>query len=151
MWRFTLKVKILGIVLLGVAALLLVGCEVTVIAPYELAAVADLPAFLDGARHEAREAYRFAIANPEELTHYPCYCGCVGIGHVSNRDCYIAAIASDGKITFDEHAVGCGICVEITQDVMRLMRAGKTRVEIRAYIDQTYSSRGPGTNTPPIA
>ncbi len=70
------------------------------------------------------------------------------MGHTSNLSCYISAIEPDGSIVFDEHASGCGICVDITQDVMRLMREERTSQDIRAYIDATYSPFGPSTDTP---
>jgi Protein of unknown function with PCYCGC motif len=46
-------------------------------------------------------------------------------------------------VTFDSHALGCSICVDITQDAMRLLRQGKSVQDIRAYVDQTYSRYGP--------
>jgi cytochrome c-type biogenesis protein CcmH/NrfF len=52
-------------------------------------------------------------------------------------------VDTNGTITFDNHALGCSICVDITQDVMRLQREGKSDQEIRAYIDGTYSKYGP--------
>jgi hypothetical protein len=48
-----------------------------------------------------------------------------------------------GNIMFDNHALGCSICVDITQDVMRMLREGKSPQEARAYIDATYSKYGP--------
>ena len=72
------------------------------------------------------------------------------MGHRSNLDCYVKQVNADGSIVFDEHAYGCGICVDITQDVMRLMREGKAARDIRAYIDATYSRYGPGTDTQPV-
>jgi invasion protein IalB len=48
-----------------------------------------------------------------------------------------------GNITFDNHALGCSICVDITQDVMRMLKDGKTLQEARASIDATYSKYGP--------
>jgi hypothetical protein len=114
----------------------------------KLAPESALPDFMHDADHEFKLAYRFAIANPDELAKYPCYCGCVNIGHASNLDCYISEISADGVITFDSHAAGCGICVEITLDVMRLLNQGWESPQIRSYIDSHYSQRGPGTNTP---
>jgi hypothetical protein len=43
------------------------------------------------------------------------------------------------------HASGCSTCVDITRDVMRLMREGKDLKTIRSYIDMTYSQYGPAT------
>ena len=117
--------------------------------PYKLAPESQLPAFLHDADHNTREAYQFAAANHHELEKYPCMCGCKAMGHMSNADCYIKALAPDGTVTtFDQHASGCGVCVDITQDVMRMMREGHKPIEIRAYIDATYSQYGPSTNTP---
>jgi len=113
-----------------------------------LAPESALPDFVRDAPENVREAYRFAIANPEELSQYPCYCGCGGMGHTSNLSCYIQEIEEDGTIIFDEHALGCGICVDIAQDVMRLMEEGRSPQEIRAYVDATYSQFGPSTDTP---
>ena len=52
-----------------------------------------------------REAYRFAVANPEPLSQIPCYCACGGVGHESNLDCFIQAVEPDGSVTFDHHAL----------------------------------------------
>jgi len=115
---------------------------------FDLASQSELPATMLEAPPTVREAYRFAIANPHELEKYPCYCGCGAMGHMSNRSCYISSYGEDGVTAFDDHALGCGICVDITQDVMRQMNEGKTDREIRAYIDATYSAFGPSTDTP---
>ena len=84
----------------------------------------------------------------------PCYCGCgatpalhpqrgASVGHTSNYSCYVQGVAADGTVTFDSHALGCSICVDITQDTLRLLREGKSPQAIRAYVDQTYSRYGP--------
>jgi hypothetical protein len=73
----------------------------------------------------------------------PCYCGCGNIGHTSNYDCYVSDVDDAGNITFDNHALGCSICVDITQDVMRMLKDGKSPQEARASIDATYSKYGP--------
>ncbi|MBI5957432.1 MAG: hypothetical protein HY866_01765 [Chloroflexi bacterium] len=109
---------------------------------------ANLPDFVKKAPPRVREAYQFAVDHPDELSKYPCYCGCGAMGHTSNLSCYISDRAEDGTITFDNHAVGCGICVDITQDVIRLRSEGESAPEIRAYVDAQYSPFGPSTNTP---
>ncbi len=114
----------------------------------QLAPQSALPEFVSASPPRVQEAYRFAIANQDELAHYPCYCGCNTMGHTSNLSCYISDVAQDGTIAFDNHSVGCGICVDITQDVMRLKRDGRSPQEIRAFIDATYSAFGPSTDTP---
>ena len=51
-------------------------------------------------------AYRFAIANQDLLSQVPCYCGCGGMGHGSNLDCFMQGVNPDGSIVFDDHAFG---------------------------------------------
>lgn len=114
----------------------------------ELASAAMLPDWARNAPPRVREAYQYAVANPDEVAKYPCYCGCGNMGHTSNLSCYIQEFGDDGTIVFDNHANGCGICVDITQDVMRFKADGQSSIEIRAYIDAEYSPFGPGTNTP---
>lgn len=92
------------------------------------------------------ESYRFAAANPDVLSRIPCYCGCGPMGHTSNYDCFWQA---DG--TADLHATGCGICVDIAQDVYQALGQGRSLAEIRAQIDSDYSRFGPSTDTPPVA
>lgn len=102
----------------------------------------QMPAEVQSAPVTVQEAYQFAAANPGVMKAIPCYCGCGGIGHTSNYDCYVSSVDAQGNITFDNHALGCSICVDITQDAMRMMREGKTVPEIRAYIDAAYSKYG---------
>lgn len=127
--------------------LVLAGCGAGA-NPLVLAADNSLPLFLDSAAPRVRDAYRVAVANPHALEHIPCYCGCGSMGHTSNLSCYVKPAGADGETIFDEHAAGCGICVDITQDVMRMTEAGKTPWEIRAYVDAQYSPFGPSTDTP---
>jgi len=116
----------------------------------ELASVSVLPPEIQQAEPKVREAYQFAVANQDYLTNFPCYCGCGGMGHKSNRDCYIDEVKPDGTIVFEKHAFFCGVCVDITRDVMRMTEQGKSAKEIRAYIDATYSKFGPPTDTEPV-
>jgi hypothetical protein len=102
-----------------------------------------MPAEVQSAPVTVLQAYQFAAANPEVPQHIPCYCGCGNIGHTSNYSCYVSAVDEQGAITYDSHALGCSICVDITQDTMRLMREGKSVADIRAYVDTTYSKYGP--------
>jgi len=108
----------------------------------------EMPDFVKNASASVREAYAFAIQNPHDLETIPCYCGCGNMGHKSNLNCYIKSIDQNGKITFDNHAAGCGICVDIARDVMRLKQEGQSALKIRQYIDAQYGTFGPSTNTP---
>ena len=108
-----------------------------------MAPMDQMPMDVQSAPVAVQEAYQFNVANPNIMQDIPCYCGCGDIGHTSNYDCYVSDVDASGKITFDNHALGCSICVDITQDVMRMLRDGKTPQDARAYIDATYSKYGP--------
>ena len=103
----------------------------------------QMPAEVQSAPVTVQTAYQFAAANPDVMKDIPCYCGCGDIGHTSNYDCYVSHVDENGSITFDNHALGCSICVDITQDVMRMLKDGKSPQDARAYIDTTYSKYGP--------
>lgn len=102
----------------------------------------QMPAEVQSAPVTVQQAYQFATANPDVMQNIPCYCGCGNIGHTSNYSCYVSGVDDKGKVTFDNHALGCSICVDITQDVMRMTREGKSPQEARAYVDATYSKYG---------
>ncbi len=127
------------------AALVLAACGGS--KPPESANAAKLPDWAQNASPRVREAYQYAVSHPDELAKYPCYCGCGAMGHTSNLSCYVQEFAADGSITYDSHAMGCGICVDITQDVMRLKAEGQSSPQVRAYIDAQYSPFGPATDT----
>lgn len=126
---------------------LLTGCSSSSGAKHnsgmKMAALSAMPAEVQSAPVVVQEAYQFAAANPEVLEHIPCYCGCGAMGHTSNYSCYFSGATSGQGLDFDPHALGCSICVDITQDSMRLLQQDKNLDEIRAYIDETYASFGP--------
>jgi hypothetical protein len=109
----------------------------------KMAPVSQMPAEVRQAPATVREAYQFAVANPQVLEHVPCYCGCGSIGHKSNLACYVQEFKSDGSIKFDDHALGCSLCVDIARDSMRMTREGKSLEEIRAAIVSSYSQFRP--------
>jgi len=74
--------------------------------PLKMAPASELPEFAQKAPPNIREAYRFAIANPEVLQKIPCYCGCGAVGHTSNYNCYAQGVQPDGTVMFDNHAYG---------------------------------------------
>ena len=102
----------------------------------------QLPEDVQAASQAVEEAYQFAAANPDIMQHIPCYCGCGSMGHTSNYSCYISSVDEAGNITFDNHALGCSICVDITQDAMRMSAEGSSVDEIKAFVDVTYSKYG---------
>jgi hypothetical protein len=103
---------------------------------------------IQAAPETVQQAYLFAVEHPDILAHQPCYCGCGAMGHASNLDCFVREVKPDGTIDYDSHALNCGICVDIAQDVMRLTDEGMSQSDIRAYIDNKYSPFGPSTDTP---
>jgi hypothetical protein len=128
-----------------IGSLLLAGCgaggqqriKVT------LVPASALPTQMQDAPTAVRTAYQFAVANPDALKNVPCYCGCGAIGHTSNLSCYVKEFSADGKPTFDDHAMGCSICVDIAQDVMKMTEEGKTPTDIREQIVGSFSKFGP--------
>jgi hypothetical protein len=61
----------------------------------------QLPEFVEG--NDVKALYAFAVAHPEILGFMPCVCGCVDLGHTSNRSCYVKAETPD-RVTFTSHA-----------------------------------------------
>ena len=134
------------LVLLILSAGLLAACGTKTPGDHQDLAMASLeamPVDVKNAPVAVRRAYQFNAANPDVMTQLPCYCGCGSMGHSSNYACYVSGVDADGKINYDTHALGCSICVDITQDTMRLLKEGKTVPEIKAYVDQTYAQYGP--------
>ena len=133
--------------ILGAMSAIAVGCSSSVSTTKDhapaMASMAMMPDAVRGAAAVTQEAYQFAVANPEILKGIPCYCGCGGMGHTSNYSCYVHSVSTTGAIEFDTHALGCSICVDITQDAMRLSRQGKSIAEIKAYVDGAYARFGP--------
>ncbi|HEX9115619.1 MAG TPA: PCYCGC motif-containing (lipo)protein [Anaerolineae bacterium] len=107
------------------------------------ASTAILPKEMQAAPARVRVAYQFAVSHPDALKNVPCYCGCGAMGHTSNLSCYIKERKPDGQIAFDEHALGCSLCVDISQDVMRMTGEGKSPQAIRASIVDAYGKFGP--------
>jgi hypothetical protein len=94
------------------------------------------------------EVYEFAARHPEVLQYVPCYCGCEGVGHQANHDCFVKSRAANGAITqWDEHGMGCTICLGVGRKAMTMFRSGMSVPAIRAAIDKEYGSHYP-TQTP---
>ena len=135
--------KILFILMLGVIALAsMPACSAQQATDLHMMPMDQMPAEVQSAPVTVQMAYQFSAANPDIMKGIPCYCGCGNIGHTSNYDCYVSDVDASGKVAFDNHALGCSICVDITQDVMRMLKDGKSPEDARAYIDATYSKYG---------
>jgi hypothetical protein len=137
----------LVIFLLSLAGSLLAGCNGAASASTDhelkMAPMSMMPADVQNAATVTQQAYQFAVANPDVMKSIPCYCGCGAMGHTSNYSCYVTSVDAKGSVTFDNHALGCSICVDITQDAMRLSKQGQSPQDIKAYVDKTYSRYGP--------
>jgi hypothetical protein len=111
---------------------------------FAMAPMSEMPEAVQQSPATVKEAYQFAVANPDVTSQIPCYCGCGAMGHTSNYACFVAD-DRNGQITFDNHALGCSICVDIAQDTMRLLDEGRSVDEIFTYVDNSYSRFGPPT------
>ncbi len=131
------------LLLMSIALGSLSACSTQPQARLHMMSIDQMPVEVRSAPVTVQQAYEFAAANPDVMKNIPCYCGCGNIGHTSNYSCYVSNLDDKGKFTFDDHALGCSICVDITQDVMRLLREGKSPQEARAYVDATYAKYGP--------
>ena len=137
-----------SVLLVGLVSALAIGCSGDTGGgrepeSLEMAALDHMPRAVQRAPVAVQEAYQFAVANPDVLRQVPCYCGCGAMGHTSNLACYVSDVPVDTANRYDSHALGCSICVDITQDVMRLMRQGRDLAEIQSYIYATYTQYGP--------
>ena len=104
----------------------------------------------DYVRAEARteEAYAFALASPGAIKYIPCYCGCAAMGHRNNVDCYFKPVTGGEPPRYEEHASFCQVCVDTTLMVKRMLSQGRSLMEIRQAVDQTFGGGGaPGTRT----
>lgn len=140
---------LLMVFLLSIAGTALAGCgsSTTALPEHELAMapMSMMPDDVKSAPPLTQQAYQFAVANPDVMQHVPCYCGCVELVHTSNYDCYVKSVKPDGQVTFDSHATNCEVCIDITQDVMRLFKQGDSTARIKAYIDKNYARYGAST------
>ena len=140
-----LRRTLLIIFLLSIAGTALAGCSSATSTEHEvpMAPLSMMPDEVKSAAVVTQQAYQFAVANPDVMQGVPCYCGCGSMGHTSSYMCYVKSVEADGKVNFDSHAIGCSICVDITQDAMRLSKQGKSPQDIKAYVDKTYGQYGP--------
>ncbi|MBI2579137.1 MAG: hypothetical protein HYW26_05475 [Candidatus Aenigmarchaeota archaeon] len=87
-----------------------------------------------------KEAYMFSVDSPEALDGVNCYCGCMHHPHDGRiharglLDCFRTA---DGG--FDRHASECDMCIKDALEVKQMTQQGKSRDEIRSYIDGKYA------------
>jgi hypothetical protein len=119
------------------------ACSASSKTHFPMMSLDEMSAEVKAASFTVQKAYRFAAANPSVMKTIPCYCGCDSLGHASNYDCYVSNVDEYGWITFEKHGLACSTCVDITQDVMNMLRDGKSPQEARAYVETTYGKLAP--------
>ena len=98
-----------------------------------------------------RAVYEFAARHPEVLQYVPCFCGCERSGHQHNENCFVKSRSAGGTVQWDEHGMGCGVCIDVGRDAMRMHASGASVAEIRAVVERTYSASFQSkTPTPPV-
>lgn len=119
-----------------VAALLVAG--IAVVMYVLLSGSSSLPPY--ATRHPMiKEAYMFAQENPDALNGVNCYCGCMQhehSGRIHSRgllDCF------KNSNNFERHASECDMCIKDALEVKQMTMQGKTKDEIRRYIDGKYA------------
>jgi len=114
------------------------------------ASIRELPTFLDGLHDNIGQVYALAGEHAALLDSMPCYCGCGGsAGHRSNKNCFISTIEEDGAVVWDDHGTRCAVCMEIVVLSAKMKEEGKSDIEIRQFIDETYQEGyAPPTPTP---
>jgi hypothetical protein len=106
------------------------------------------PEYVQALPAEGQAAYAFALARPDVLQWLPCYCGCAGMGHRSNLDCFFQRREVKGTYAYEQHASYCDICVKTANLADGMLREGKTMGQIRAAVDSTFGGgTAPGTDT----
>ena len=107
----------------------------------------DSEAFLKSLNGSTKEAYEYAIKNPDILDNFSCYCGCEKIKHTSNKSCFIKDIdQNNNMITLTSHSVNCPICIDVALTVKYLLKDGFMFKEIKQLLDNAYKDY-PSTNT----
>ncbi|MBI4336296.1 MAG: hypothetical protein HY683_00505 [Chloroflexi bacterium] len=120
--------------------------------PFQLPSSVFFPSYVLAASRDVQEAYAYAVEAPQVLRYIPCFCGCgQHSGHTAIHDCFVQQQhATGGPVAFDEHGVGCQMCVDIAREAKLRIQRGETLQQIRQYVVARYSQVGPSTNTPPI-
>ena len=88
-----------------------------------------------------KEAYTFATDSPDALDGINCFCGCMQNLHNGRlhskglHDCF-----RNGK-GYEIHGSQCDMCVNGVLDVKTLLGQGKTKDEIKSFIDEKYGPK----------
>lgn len=91
------------------------------------------------ADHELlRGLYRFVGSHLDLMRQLPCFCGCDELGHGSAADCFVERSNDPSRAAWNVHAAGCGMCLAIARDAMRLQGQNVTIVKIQRHVEARY-------------
>jgi len=107
----------------------------------------DFPDFVYSSP-KVESGYRLAVENQQLFDRMPCYCGCGAMPEDPHRNLLDCFINNDGS--FDSHASGCDVCLDIASDVVQWRAEGKSVTETRSLVDAKYQGYGPSTDTPQV-
>lgn len=97
---------------------------------------------------ELADLYSWVATHQDALQYMPCPCGCGDMGHTSNVSCFIGG-GQNGKVLYDDHAIGCQDCQDVALETRKLLGQGKSLSEIRTVVDRKYPGRPTDTPKPP--
>lgn len=108
-----------------------------------------LPDYVLNSSEKVKNTYLMAAKYPEVVASVPCFCGCVAEGHKSNLNCYIQKMGPNQAVeAWDQHGIGCDICINITNDAVQMHQDGKSNKQIYDLIVEKYKDAGEPTPTP---
>jgi len=100
------------------------------------------PAFLANYPERTQRLYAAVAEYGHIMRELDCYCGCMELEsdpHDSLFRCYVAEMGEDG-VTWTDHAVFCGLCLDQAASVEQWGREGKTPEEIKRLMVEKYQS-----------
>jgi hypothetical protein len=84
---------------------------------------------------EIASHYHFADAHPSVYERVPCFCGCDQmLGHRSLLDCFVKPEGAG----WEPHASGCGVCIQESQMIRRMLARGVSPNQISDTIVAQY-------------
>lgn len=89
---------------------------------------------------QVKEAYLYAKSNPDALNGINCHCGCMNMvhdGRIHSRGLLDCFMKTNGE--FDSHGANCKMCYIDALEVKKMTNEGKTKEEIKKYIDSKYA------------
>jgi len=104
--------------------------------------LSEPPAFLANYPERTRRLYAVAAEYGHIMRELDCYCGCMELEtdpHDSLFRCFVAEMDESG-VTWTDHAVFCGICLDEAASVEQWGKEGKTAEEIKQLLAEKYQS-----------